>query len=88
MPAGVVGASYVKTNAGVSVLAGTVSNSEGRQVRVLPAWLLHGTQPSYWTAAWAQKEKLADYDRVAGTVHELNDMDEVIRLLDEADDAP
>lgn len=67
--------------------AGAASDSTPRQVHVLPAWLRHGTQPSYWTETWLRKERLADWDRVAGTIYEAEDIEDVIRQLDEAADA-
>jgi hypothetical protein len=83
---GIIGASYSVGDV-LHVAAGTISNTRAPQVYVLPAWLRHGTQPNYWTEAWARKEKLADYDRIAGTVYEADNMDDVIRFLDGADDA-
>lgn len=52
-----------------------------------PEWKRHGTQPSYWSETWMRKERLADWDRVAGTVYEADDVEELIRHLDEAADA-
>lgn len=67
--------------------AGTVTNARERRVYVLPAWARHGTQPTYWSEIWLRKEKLADWDRVAGTVYEADNMEDVIRQLDEGLDA-
>ncbi len=66
--------------------SGTAPAGAPRQVHILPAWLRHGTQPSYWTETWLRKERLADWDRVVGTVHEADDIEDVIRQLDEAAD--
>jgi len=68
--------------------AGTAPPITARQIYVLPAWLRHGTQPNYWTETWLRKERLADWDRVAGTVYEADNIEDVIRQLDEAADAP
>ena len=83
---GIIGASYSVGDV-VNVAAGTISNARAPQVYVLPAWLRHGTQPNYWTEEWTQKERLADFDRIAGTIYEADNMDDVIRMLDEAADA-
>ena len=56
-----------------------------REVHTLPGWLRHGTQPSYWTETWLRKERLADWDRVAGTIYDTDDIEDVIRQLN-ADD--
>ena len=53
-------------------------------VYVLSAWVRHGTQPSHWTETWRQKERLADFDWVAGNTYETDDVEELIRRLHEA----
>lgn len=57
-----------------------------RQVYVLPASMRHGTQPSYWTETWRQKEMLADLDILASKVYQTDDIEDLIRDLDEAVD--
>ena len=66
---------------------GSATNTTQRNVVVLPAWLRHGTQPLYWSETWLRKERLADWDRVAGTVYEADSMDDVIAHLHRAADA-
>ena len=58
-----------------------------QRVYALPFSMRHGTQPNYWTETWRQKEMLADLDILAGNVYETDDIDDLIRQLDEAADA-
>lgn len=67
-------------------LSGTATNASDPTL-VLPAWARHGTQPSYWTERWARKERLADWDRIAGTTFESDDVEDLIAHLHRAADA-
>jgi hypothetical protein len=70
------------------VASATGSNAAPHQrVYALPFSMRHGTQPNYWTETWRQKEMLADLDILAGNVYETDDIDDLIRQLDEAVDA-
>ena len=55
-----------------------------RRVYALPFSMRHGTQPSYWSEVWRRKEMLADLDLLAGNVYETDDVEDLIRQLDEA----
>ena len=70
----------------VSSAAGSNAGPEQR-VYALPSSMRHGTQPTYWTETWRRKEMLADLDILAGNVYETDDIDDLIRQLDEAADA-
>lgn len=53
-------------------------------VYVISSWLQHGTQPQYWSETWLRKEKLADWDFMAGNTFEAEDVEDMIRRLHEA----
>ena len=84
--AGIIGAQVFDVTSARSVV-GSATNAASRRVIVLPAWARHGTQPSYWTETWLRKERLADWDRIAGTTYEADNMDDVISHLHRAADA-
>ncbi len=63
--------------------AGT-NTAASRPVYVLPAWARHGTQPRYWKESWLHDEKLADWDAFIGNTYETDDVEDMIRLLNEA----
>lgn len=67
--------------------SGALSNEPPEHVYGLPEWKRHGTQPAYWSEMWHRKERLADWDRIAGTIHEVDDIEDLIRDLDEAANA-
>lgn len=58
-----------------------------QRVYALPLSMRHGTQPNYWSEIWRRKEMLADLDILAGNVYETDDIDDLIRKLDEAANA-
>jgi hypothetical protein len=59
------------------------ANTADRPVFAMSAWTRHGTQPDYWTETWLHKEKLADWDEFIGNISEADDVEEMIRLLDQ-----
>ncbi len=67
----------------LSPAANASPSDHGARVYAMPAWARHGTQPNYWTAEWARKERLADWDRLPGSTYESDDMEDVIRRLNE-----
>ena len=69
--------------------ASATGSNAGPQQRVyaVPFSMRHGTQPNYWTETWRRKEMLADLDILAGNVYETDDINDLIRQLDEAADA-
>lgn len=69
----------------VSSTTGSNAGSE-RRVFAVPFSMRHGAQPNYWTETWRRKEMLADLDILAGNVYVTDDIDDLIRQLDEAAD--
>ena len=72
-----------------SFTSSAAGSNAGAQQRVyaVPFSMRHGTQPNYWTETWRRKEMLADLDILAGNVYETDDINDLIRQLDEAADA-
>ena len=68
-----------------SFVSSTTGSNAAPQQRVdaLPFSMRHGTQPDYWTETWRRKEMLADLDILAGNVYDTDDIDDLIRQLDE-----